>query len=114
MTLYEHRNWMFVKVDRDAFAPIGQQKNETSGGYARCSDQQALLGLSRHAGADLPMVETRETFLTIGDDDEGKSASVAMVTIAFDDVDVNNTVKWTLNRCLFAKLIKGFCSNNLE
>ena len=82
---------MFVKVDRDAFAPM-TTKTETSVGHARCSDQQTLLVLSRHAGADLPMVETRETFVTICGDDGGKSASVAMVTIAFVDVDVNNKV----------------------
>ena len=33
-----------------------------------------LLRLSRHACANCPMVETLETFLTIGDDDNEKSA----------------------------------------
>ena len=30
-------NWMLFQVDREVFAPTGQ-KNETSAGYARCSE----------------------------------------------------------------------------
>ena len=120
--VYVHRNWMFVKVGREAFALSAQQQTtkfplnmcDAPTSRVKCDRVVAvaiaslLLCVSRHACADRPMIETLKTIPTSVMVKTGNPLSVAMVTITFVDVDVNNAITWILIASSVCEINKTF------